>query len=238
MKNNLILSKYKTEKVQGTKAVYDNRTFFGSKMIDIEDVIFVDNSVVQYSEVFDIIDKRNDGYQYYVDINEVEKNYLMMLDELKNNNQTLTLLSQNTIDLAINTNWVLLIDWKTILKEYLFYKLKEVRTFKTITYKDITKENINLYIHDYINENIIDRYDFLKIDLYIEYFELDQYEKDDDVKLSYNPIFDVSVRKEANKISNINSMKVGDLLNIKYKQTKSSKLMMFKYYFDLYITRV
>ena len=238
MKNNLILSKYKVEKIQGTNAVFDNRTFFGSKMVDIENTIIVDNSVIQYSEVLDINDKRNSGFQYYKDINEVEKNYLIILDLLKSDNQTMTLLSQNAIDLTINTNWLLIVDWKTILTEYLFYKLKEARTFKKITYHDIKKENVNLYVHEYINENLINRYDFSTIDLYVEYFELDQHDKDEDVKLAYNPTFDVSVRKVENKINNVNSVKIGNLLNINYKQTKSSKTMMFKYYFDLNIIRI
>ena len=78
MKNNLILSKYITEGVQGTKSVYDNRTFFGSKMVDIEDLISVDNSVIQYTEVYDEIDKRNTGYQYYDDKYNIEREYLVM----------------------------------------------------------------------------------------------------------------------------------------------------------------
>lgn len=238
MKNNLILSKYITEGVQGTKSVYDNRTFFGSKMVDIEDLIFVDNSVIQYTEVYDEIDKRNNGYQYYEDIYNIEKDYLVMLDDIKSLNQNITLLSQHDIDLNINTNWLIVINWKVILEEYLYYRLKEARTFKVIKYSDTIKENINIYIRDYIQQNLINRYDFDYIDLYVEYVELDQYDKEKDVNLSYNPIFDISVRKEGNKIVNANLTKFSELLNINYKQTESSKSYTFKYYFDLYFKRV
>lgn len=238
MKNNLIISKYKTEEVQGTKSVYDNRTFFGSKMIELEDDITIDNFIIQYSEVYDTLDKRNTGYQYYNDINNIERKYLIFLDKLKNNNQIITMLSQNLVDLTVNTNWLLIIDWKTILTDYLFYKLKEARTFKTIKYNDTTKENINLYIYDYIEHNLLSRYDFKSIDLYVEYFKLDQNDKEIDVKLSYNPIFDVSVRKTENKIANMNSTKFTDKISLNYKQTKTSEKYMFKYYFDLYLTRI
>lgn len=238
MKNNLILSKYITEGVQGTKSVYDNRTYFGSKMVDVENIIFVDNSVIQYTEVYDDIDKRNSGYQYYNDIYNIEKEYLIMLDDVKNENQRITLLSQHSIDLTINTNWLLVINWKIILEEYLFYKLKESRTFKAVKYSDTIKENINIYIRDYIQQNLMNRYDFKGIDLYIEYIELNQYDKEKDVNLSYNPVFDISVRKESNRINNANLTKFSELLNINYKQTESSKTYTFKYYFDLYYNRI
>lgn len=238
MKNNLILSKYVTEKVQGTKSVYDNRTYFGSKMIDIEDNIYINNRVIQYSEVYDSDDRRNSGYQYYNDVNGVEKDYLILLDDIKNNNQTITLLSQHNVDLQINTNWLLVINWKTILEDYLFYKLKEARTFKTIRYSDTIKENVNLYIRDYINQNLMNRYDIDKINLYVKYESLDQYNKEQDVKLSYNPIFDVSVRSDENKIANINLTKFPEFLNINYKQIESSSKYTFKYYYEIYFKRI
>lgn len=238
MKNNLIISKYKTEKVPGTKSIYDNRTFFGSKMIELEDDIIIDNYIIQYSEVYDVNDKKNTGFQYYKDNNNVERNYLIFLDNIKNNNQTITMLSQNLVDLKVNTNWLLIIDWKQILKDYLFYKLKEARTFKTVKYSDTTKENINLYIYDYIEQNLLSKYDFKSIDLYVQYFELDQNDKDIDVNLSYNPTFDVNVRKEENKIANMNSTKFTDKISLNYKQTKSSEIYVFKYYFDLNLTRI
>ena len=160
------------------------------------------------------------------------------MGDLKNNKHTLVLTSQNRIDLSINTNWLFTIEWKNILREYLFYKLKESRIFKTIKYIDTPKQNINLYIRDYIESNLINKYDFTKIDLYIQYFDLDEGDKDVNVKLSYNPVYDISVKDINNKVNNINSIKFPELLNINYKQTESSKLKMFKYYFDLYIDRI
>ena len=147
-------------------------------------------------------------------------------------------MSQRSIDLTINTNWLLIINWKVILEEYLFYRLKEARTFKAVKYSDTIKENINIYIHDYIQQNLMSRYDFKGIDLYVEYIELNQYDKEKDVNLSYNPTFDITVRKESNRINNANLTKFSELLNINYKQTESSKTHTFKYYFDLYFNRI
>ena len=174
MKSDLIISKYKTEKVIGTKSSYDTKTFFGSKMIDIEDSIIIDNSHIQYSEVYDTVDKKNNGFQYYIDVDNLEKQYLIYLDDLKNSNNTITLVSQPPIDFLINTQWLLIINWKTILTEYLFYKLKESRVFKSIRYTDLLTENVNYFIHKYIENNLLNRYQFTNIDLYIEYTYIQQ----------------------------------------------------------------
>ena len=115
MKSDLIISKYKTTNVIGTKSIDDTKTFFGSKMVDIEDSIIIDDSYIQYEEVYDTIDKKNNGYQYYNDIDNLEKSYLNYLSDLKNNKHTLVLSSQNRIDLSINTNWLFTIEWKNIL---------------------------------------------------------------------------------------------------------------------------
>lgn len=238
MKSDLIILKYKTENVIGTKSSYDTKTFFGSKMIDIEDSIMIDNSYIQYSEVYDISDKKNNGFQYYIDVDNLEKQYLIYLDDLKNSNSSISLVSQPLIDLSINTQWLLKINWKNILIEYLFYRLKESRVFKSIKYTDLLTENINYFIHKYIENNLINRYQFTNIDLYIEYSDLDQQDKDIDAKLSYNPIYDPSIKSSVNVISNVNLTELIDTLNINYKQTDSSKNKMFKYYFDLYITRI
>ena len=207
-------------------------------MIDIENSIIIDNSHIQYSEVYDIVDKKNNGFQYYDDINNLEKQYLVYLDDLKNTNNTISLLSQSPIDLSINTNWLLTINWKTILTEYLFYKLKESRVFKSIKYTDLLTENVNYFIHKYIENNLLDRYQFTTIDMYIEYSDLDQQDKNIDVKLSYTPIYDPTIKSSVNLIANVNLIELTDILNINYKQTDSSKNKMFKYYFDLYITRI
>ena len=84
----------------------------------------------------------------------------------------------------------------------------------------------------------MNRYDIDKINLYVKYESLDQYNKEQDVKLSYNPIFDVSVRSDENKIANINLTKFPEFLNINYKQIESSSKYTFKYYYEIYFKRI
>jgi hypothetical protein len=238
MKSDLIISRYKTDKIIGTKSSFDSKTFFGSKMIDIEDSILIDSSQIQYSEVFDINDKRNNGYQYYNDVDYVEKIYLTNLSDIKNNNHTIILSSQSGTDLKLNTNWSIIINWKDILIDYLYLKLKEARTFKTIKFENVLAENINLYIRKYIEDNLVSRYGFSKIDFYIKYYDLDSGDQDTNPNLAFNPIFDASIKNDENKVANINNTAFPTILNVQYKQTESSQLKKFHYYFDLIIVKV
>lgn len=238
MKSDLIISRYKTEKIIGTKSSYDARTFFGSKMIEIEDSILIDNREIQYSEVFDNNDKRNNGYQYFEDIDNIEKIYLVSLFDVKDNYHTINLGSQSNIDLRLNTNWTILVNWKDILVEYIYLKLKEARTFKTIRFDNVLSENINLYIKRYIRNNLTSRYGFESLDFYIKYFELDSGDQDTDPNLLLNPVFDHTIQSEENRIKNVNATVFPEILNIQYKQTQSSQFMKFHYYFDLNIVKV
>ena len=65
MKNDLIITRFKSEPIIGTKSYYEPRTFFGSKMINVENTIIIDEKTIQYSEIND--NTNNNGYQYYND---------------------------------------------------------------------------------------------------------------------------------------------------------------------------
>ena len=238
MKSDLILSRYKTEKIIGTKSSFDARTFFGSKMIDVEDEITIDNSLIQYSEVYDTNDKRNNGYQFFVDEDNVEKIYLVSLFDVKNNNHTITLDKQSSFDMRRNTNWTIMIDWKSILVEYLYLKLKEARTFKTIRFDNVLSENINLYIKKYVEDNLFSRYAVESIDFYIKYLPLDEGDAETEPNLLLNPIFDDSIVSEDTKVKNVNTTVYPEVMYIKYKQTEESQYNKFHYYFDITLNKI
>jgi len=238
MKSDLIITRFKTEPVIGTKSSFDPKTFFGSKMIDIEDEIIIDESNIQYSETQNTGNTNSNGYQYYNDIDFLEKILLVELTETKDKFHNIILLSQTTIDLQNNTNWNILISWKDILSEYLFYRLKEARTFKAIKYTDVLSENINLFINKYIEVNILNRYQFSALNLYIEYLELDDDDINKDPNLLFNPVFTTDVKKDENLITNVNATVFDTIINVNYKQTESSQNKMFNYYFDLVITKI
>ena len=237
MKNDLIITRFKTEPTLGTKNSYDPKTFFGSKMVDVEDNIDIDDSIIQYSEVINSGKTENNGYQYFEDIDKIERVTIENLSELKLNKHTINLVSQSDIDLQNNTQWTLYIDWKNILTEYIFYQLKNRRTFKCVRFDNILSENINYYIRQYIKNNLLSRYGFYQIKFYIKYYELDDGDENIDPNLLFNPIFDPELKNDDNLVKNVNVINTNDTLIVNYKQTESSETKKFNYYFDLFFVK-
>jgi len=240
MKNNLILKKFSTNSVPGTMNQKELRTFFGGKIIYSEDNIYINNDSINFSQVVSDI---NNGYQYY-DVSlakNKEVNYYENLTDLKANNQSISLFSQNSASLNNNTKWEITINGSTILKDYLFFKIKEQRVFKNINSDEVYSNDINNAIYEYINANIFGRYRLNKIDFYVNYYDIKKQSIQDNIFLQYNPNFDVSVYKSEN-LSNMNIAGFDpykfDLITIQYSQSKPSNQYSFNYYFDLNFTKI
>ncbi|MCK9415204.1 hypothetical protein M0Q97_00935 [Candidatus Dojkabacteria bacterium] len=240
MKNNLILKKFSTNSVPGTMNQKELRTFFGGKIIYSEDNIYINNDSINFSQVVSDI---NNGYQYY-DVSLVknkEVNYYENLTDLKANNQSISLFSQNSASLNNNTKWEITINGSTILKDYLFFKIKEQRVFKNINSDEVYSNDINNAIYEYINANIFGRYRLNKIDFYVNYYDIKTQSIQDNIYLQYNPNFDVNVYKSEN-LSNMNIAGFDpykfDLITIQYSQSKPSNQYSFNYYFDLNFTKI
>lgn len=240
MKNNLILKKFSTNSVPGTMNQKELRTFFGGKIIYSEDNIYINNDSINFSQVVSDI---NNGYQYY-DVSlakNKEVNFYENLTDLKSNNQSISLFSQNSTSLNNNTKWEITINGSTILKDYLFFKIKEQRVFKNINSDEVYSNDINNAIYEYITANIFGRYRLNKIDFYVNYYDLKKQSIQDNIYLQYNPIFDVNVYKSEN-LSNMNIAGFDpykfDLITIQYSQSKPSNQYSFNYYFDLNFTKI
>jgi hypothetical protein len=240
MKNNLILKKFSTNSVPGTMNQKELRTFFGGKIIYSEDNIYINNDSINFSQVVSDI---NNGYQYY-DVSlakNKEMNYYENLTDLKANNQSISLFSQNSTSLNNNTKWEITINGSAILKDYLFFKIKEQRVFKNINSDEVYSNDINNAIYEYITANIFGRYRLNKIDFYVSYYDIKTQSIQDNIFLQYNPNFDVSVYKSEN-LSNMNIAGFDpykfDLITIQYSQSKPSNQYSFNYYFDLNFTKI
>jgi len=125
-----------------------------------------------------------------------------------------------------------------ILSEYIYYKLKNRRTFKCVKYTDVLSENINLFIRKYVTDNLINRYVFTQLNLYVQYVELNEGGQYTDPNLLFDPMYTIDVRKDENLITNANSILSDSTLIVNYKQTKPSETMKFNYYFDLIFTKL
>jgi hypothetical protein len=249
MKENLILKKYKKETVNGTFNLKEEETFFGTKVMEIEDSIFINDEGIQYYQYFyDVVDindsvevekAKNNGYQYNEINTFLENFFLLDIVNLKLDNHTIQKQQQTEIDNEINTKWTINVDIKNILIEYLFAKIKERRTFKSIRYDNLTNKDINNSIIEYINSHLLDRFKFESLDFYVKYTDI-----------SKNSIFNNGVLKQfdpqfksdlelSEYIDNSVNVQINNFIDpisnvtIDYFQKKSSLKFKFDYYFNI-----
>ena len=238
MKNDLIITRFLTENVPGTFSVIEPRSFFGSKILKTEDNILIDNSYIQYSEVIDVSNPNGLGYQYNNDILKLEKPKLVYYTDIKKSNHRVNMAKQSKESLSSNTEWLITINWKKILTEYLFANIKSNRLFKCIKNENLIQQNINNYIYEYINKNIVYKYRVKDIIFYIKYEKLIQDNFLNDVNLKYGIKFDDSIMSDENRIQNITSKITDNNIALNYKQTQVSTEYNFKYYFNLTMEKI
>jgi len=242
MKNNLMIRKYDTSKTKGVKSSLEVKSFFGGKLIDIEDIIYVNNTSIQYSEVVDKINIKNDHFQNYDNnILQPESIILKSLDDVKYENHSIDIYTQNDPKLDSknqNFEWIFMINAKNILREYLFLRLKESRVFKTIKSEDLIERNINTYINNYIDINLLNRYNIYDISFYASYFNVSTESTIYTKQVLKGPNFNKGVFNETNRIKNINII-TSDYLNnldtvkIIFNQIKDYRQYKFDYYYTI-----
>jgi len=254
MKDNLILKKFKTENVNGTFNLLEEETIFGSKVMDIEDNIFInDEGIKYYQYYYNIIDPndlsgqtlaKNNGYQFFdVDVYNETFNILDLV-ELKYNNHTIIQSQQTDVDKKNNTKWIIDINARKILREYLFAKIKERRTFRSLRYTNFLNNDINKSIYDYIDMNINDRYAFNYIEFFVKYTDIKNNTIYSNTTLKqFDPTFANYIESVENKNTSVNvevSNLIDPLSNIKinYFQTKPSTNYKFDYYFNIYFKKI
>lgn len=250
MKEDLILKRFKKELVNGTFNLLEEETFFGSKIMELEDEIIIDDKSVQYFQYFfnaDVGDTtgqtlaKNNGYQYSQLNKLVETFNLLDVVDLKYNNHTISKATQTTRDEKYNTKWVIDVNIRNILKEYIFAKIKERRTFKSISYDKFLSRDINNSIYEYIELNLLDRYSFNYIDFYVRYVDIKHNIIWSDLKLKqFDPQFrsDIGLPEYVDHNVNVEIANFIDPianLKINYFQTKPYK---FDYYFNIYFKKI
>lgn len=229
MKENLILKKYQTQPVNGTFSMKEVKTFFGSKMMDIEDNIMIDSKTLQYSDT-------SEGFQYFEDekkeANEIFKT--PNLNGLKENNH-------NIRSFRFGSGiWNFNINTREILINYLFYKIKEKRTFKSIRTNNLQDQNIDDAIRQYIEYNVIDRYKFSKIDLFVKIQNITQSQNvKGQLQLKSNPQYDPTIESQEYLIDDFNlQANKNDISQIYLTYAlKNPRENNFNYYFNIHFEK-
>ena len=224
MRRNYISPEFRYDKVFGTYNMEEESSFFGSKMLEIEDSLFIGNSNLVYNQ-----NEKNEqiGLEQEIDypirvynVTEDKKsNHKLYLDEF-----------QNEFDKNNNAKWILNINLRTILSNFLFSTLKYWRTFEGVTNQMTVNANVDSAIRDYIERNVINRYKFTGIDLYI--VPNDLLTKG---TFKFVSVWDPTINQEKYKFTKINIELDPKLIDLKilFSQSFAAGKYSFRYYFDL-----
>ena len=229
MRRSYISPEYQTKAVYGTLNMLEESTFFGAKMLEIEDSIVIDTLDIIYYQ-------NQNGEQLDLSIESSFASIVYSSSDNKKSNHTLVLdSSQPKFQLDNNTRWILTIDLKTIITDYLFATLKKFRTFEGI------KNDMNIYantdtaIKSYINYNILNRYRYKSIQLYVNYVDLRNQNT-----LRYKNNWDKNSINTSNLLTKIQTETEFDESSIKvtFNQEKPSSTYRFDYYFNILFEKI
>jgi hypothetical protein len=224
MRKKGIAPEYLYQNIPGTYNMKNTKSFFGSILMDIEDRIYLDNKdIIYYQNIL----------KEQIDINQ-EKNlspnvYSITSDKLSNHSISIDP-TQSDIEKNGKTRWVIECNLNNILRNYIFAQIKSARTFSGITNDNTLNKSVNDAIFNYIDENIIDRYSYSKIDFYIENILLEN----NNIK-RYEVNFDANIFKPEFKEANIRTNFTRDKSNVRifYTQKNNSNSYTFNYYFNI-----
>ena len=223
MRRNYITPDFNQSYTNGTMNMKETSSFLCSKIISLPNKIDIVSSDILYKENIN-------GEQ--ID-NSTLNNSIFSIDDNKKKYSSIILDStQNNLQKIINCNYIITIDYKSILNDYIFYILKQKNTFYGISNNMTINNNVNNSIYSYINDNIIRFFKFNKTILYI---------KNNEIINSNNLQYSVKFNPLINSVDNIQNkynLKLKDnYLIINYIQPLPSNKYNFDYYFDLNFDR-
>lgn len=229
MRRTYISPEFNYNKIHGTFNMLENSAFFGSKMLEIEDVLNVLNKNILYyqadnKEQIDPIVEANNTPIIYNTVADKKSNHSLVLDE-----------SQSETDKQLNTKWLMQVNLNTILSNYIFAIMKESRTFQGVKNSMTLSNDVDIALKDYIAKNVVTKYRFTNIELYLKYRDL----KSQNI-LRYKNDFSELIESEENKVKKIQSNVSydGTLLTINFKQEQPSNNYSFEYYYNLYFDKI
>ncbi len=226
MRRNYISDEFKNNSVNGTLSMVEKSTFFGSKMMMIDDNILIDSSNIIYYQ-------NEKSEQINLQLELTYEPLYINLNNVKQSN-IIVYMDNNGFNDVNNSNWIIEINYKKILLDYLFGILKNIRTFQGIYRENTQNNSVDLSIIDYISLNILDKYLYSSIDLWVSYNNLN-----DDQNLKYSNKFnenimcDENINKEFEKIYSDEK-----IIKFKFKSKKDTSKYSFDYYFNIKYNRI
>lgn len=223
MRRNYISPEFDHKYQFGSYTMIEKSSFFGSKMLEIEDSIDISlQNIIYYQnlkkEQIDIgIESSLPPISYSSSIDK-NLNHKLSIDDSQ-------LLSQK----EDKTMYILEISYLEIFKNFLFATLKEARTFEGLKSQMSYYGDVDFSIKEYIDKNILSRYKFERLDLYLDYKDL----RNQNV-LMFSNSWNLNSFKPENQLSRFQIDTRDSILKINFNQEKSSKSFSFEYYFNLF----
>ena len=229
MRRTYISSEYSNTKTYGTFNMVEESNYFGSKMLEIEDNIYIENQNIIYyqrpsGEQINLSAETSIDSPVYSASSDKEKNHSLKIDESQTNYQ-----KEN------NTKWIMDIKINDVLSNFLFANLKRYRTFEGMKTSLTRSNDVNTTIREYINKNVSNRYKLSKIDLYIKYKDL----RSQNV-LRFKNTWNSTIGIDSNKFQKIQTETAFDGSNIKllFNQEQPSTQYSFEYYFNILFEKI
>jgi hypothetical protein len=229
MRRSYISPEYTESSIYGTFNMVEESNFFAAKMLEIEDSIYISNQNIIYyqkltGEQIDLSIESSLPSQVYSASDNMKSHQTLIIDP-----------SQLDYQKDGNTKWILTIELKDILTDYLFATMKRYRTFEGIS-NNLTRTNdVNTAMKQYISNNVLNRYKFSKIDLYVFYKDLMKQNV-----LRYKNTWNPNIAIDANLLKKSQKDLAFDdsELKIYFSQEKSSSQYNFEYYFNILFEKI
>lgn len=229
MRRTYISPDFLSTPVFGTYNMLEESNFFGGKMLEIEDKILINTQNIIYyqkgtGEQLDLATETTIRPVIWSSSSDKKINHTLILDD-----------SQPKYQLDKDTRWILSIDLKTILSNYIFSSMKRYRTFSGITSNMTYSEDVNVALMEYISLNVLNRYKLSSTDLFISYKDLRKQSI-----LRYKNLWNEKIAIESNRFKKFQSETSFDGTSVKltFNQEKDSSNYSFEYFFNLNFDKI
>jgi hypothetical protein len=241
MRRTYISPEFDYSPIWGTFNMEEESTVFGSKMLEIEDNLEIHDQNLVYFQT-------QDAEQLDLSIETSLPSVSYSASEDKRLNHTLVL-DESQTDSQKNTRarWIITIDLRTILTNYLFATLKRWRTFEGVR-NSMTKNNdVSFAMQEYIIKNVLDRYKLNRVELYLNYVPITNQNI-----LKYNNLWasesnqfrtaqlTSDIVSPQNQLRSIQTQTEFDYSStiITFSQDKNANQFCFDYYFKLFYEKI
>jgi hypothetical protein len=229
MRRNYISPEFESSEVFGTFNMVEESNFFGAKMLEVEDSIYVDNQNIIYYQL-------PTGEQLDLSVENTLQSQVYSADLDKKSKHKLTLdPSQTEYQKENGTIWILEIDLRGILSSYIYAQMKTWRTFEGIKSSMTYYNDVNTAMRKYIEFNVVDRYKASRIDLYIQYRDLRS-----QTLLKFSNTWKYDSALDRNKMTKFQSETSvdGSYTKLTFNQLQPGSTYAFDYYFNIFYEKI